>query len=333
MTDTSQSTPSAPSAPSAPAEVYVGIDVAKAALDIYVDPTGQTLRVDNTPAGIRQLVDLLRRLPVRLVLIEATGRYHRRLAADLLDADIPITVVNPRQARDFAKAIGKLAKTDRIDAAVLARFARLGHHRRAEKTSVAAEQLDQRVTRRRQIVRMLADERARLEAVTDRLAIRTVRRVMRVLEQQREDLDRDIAALIEADDTWRGRGEILRSVPGVGANTAHQLVADLPELGTLNRQQISALVGVAPLNCDSGALRGQRHIRGGRADVRGTLYMAAFNAKRCNPVIRTFAERLKRNGKPFKVILTACMRKLLTILNVMVKTGQHWNDRLIPVAP
>lgn len=312
-------------------EVYVGIDVSKTRLDVYIDPTGQTLSVDNTPAGIRSLLaTTLKTLNVKLVLVEATGRYERRLAADLLEAGIPVTVVNPRQARDFAKSLGKLAKTDKIDAKVLAQFAKLGHHRLAEKTPENLVLLDQRVTRRRQVVAMLATEKTRLEQLDDRLAIRTVKRVMRVLDQQREDLDRDIARMIESDDDWRNKAQILDSAPGVGPDTANQLVVDLPELGRLNRQQIAALVGVAPINCDSGSMRGQRHIRGGRADVRTTLYMAAYNAMRCNPAIKAFAERLKRAGKPFKVIATACMRKLLTILNVMIKTNQHWNPELFP---
>ena len=212
--------------------------MSKARLDVYVDPTGQRLAVDNTPDGIRQLVELLRSLPVELVLLEATGRYHRRLAADLLDAGVPVAVVNPRQARDFARSLGKPAKTDRIDARVLAAFARLGHHRLAEAAPAGLGELGQRVTRRRQVVRMLASEQARLEALTDRLAVRTAHRVVRVLEQQREDLDRDIArgggashARIESDDGWRRRSEALDSVPGVGRDTANQLVVDLPEPG------------------------------------------------------------------------------------------------------
>jgi transposase len=308
--------------------VYVGIDVSKARLDVHIDPSGQVFSADNTPGGIATLLGSLRPLNVKLVLIEATGRYERRLAADLLEADIPVTVVNPRQARDFAKSLGKLAKTDRLDAAVLAQFAKLGHHRLAEKTPVHRDLLDQRVTRRRQVVQMLATEKTRLEQLDDKLAIRTVRKVMRVLDQQREDLDREIATLIESDDDWRNKARILDSAPGIGPDSANQLVVDLPELGKLSRQQIAALAGLAPLNCDSGMMRGQRHIRGGRSDVRTTLYMLAFNAMRCNEPIRVFAERLKQAGKPFKVVVTACMRKLLTILNVMVKTNQHWNPKL-----
>jgi transposase len=309
-------------------EVHVGIDVSKARLDVYIDPLGQSLSLENSPAGIALLLKTLKSLNVKLVLIEATGRYERRLAADLLEAAIPVTVVNPRQARDFARSLGKLAKTDQIDARVLAQFAKLGHHRLAEKIPQALRELDERVTRRRQVVAMLAVEKTRLEQLSDKLAVRTVKKVMRVLDQQREDLDRDIAKLIESDDDWRNKAQILDSVPGVGPDTANQLVADLPELGKLNRQQIAALVGVAPMNCDSGSMRGQRHIRGGRADVRTTLYMAAYNAMRCNPAIHAFAERLKQAGKPFKVIATAAMRKLLTILNVMVKNNQHWNPEL-----
>jgi transposase len=309
------------------APVFVGIDVSKAILDVHVDPTGQTLHVPNDPGGFEHIRRLLDKLQVQRVLMEATGRYERRLAADLLEAQLPVVIVNPRRARDFAKSLGKLAKTDRIDAATLAVFARQDHHRLAEKTSKEQDELDQRVTRRRQVVRMLATEKTHLEQVTDKLTIRSVKKVIRVLEQQREDLDRDIAKRIESDDDWKKRSEILDSVPGVASDTANQLVVDLPELGKLNRQKIAVLVGVAPLNNDSGNKHAPRHIRGGRADVRTTLYMAAFNAMRCNAVIRAFAQRLKAAGKPFKVVVTACMRKLLGILNTLVKTGQHWNPK------
>jgi transposase len=311
------------------APVFVGIDVSKATLDVHVDPTGQSLHVPNDSEGFGRIRRLLDPFQVKRVLMEATGRYERRLAADLLEADLPVVIVNPRQARDFAKSLGKLAKTDSIDAATLAVFAQQNHHRLAEKTSKEQEELDQRVTRRRQVVRMLATEKTHLEQVTDKLTMRSVKKVIRVLEQQREDLDRDIAKRIESDDDWKKRSEILDSVPGVGTDTANQLVVDLPELGKLNRQKIATLVGVAPLNNDSGGKHMPRHIRGGRADVRATLYMAAFNAMRCNEVIRAFAQRLKAAGKPFKVVVTACMRKLLGILNVMVKNGQHWNPKPI----
>jgi len=309
-------------------ELYVGVDVSKARLDVYVDPTGQAFAVDNNAEGIASLLDQLKLLNVRRVLLEATGRYERRLAAELLAAGIPVIVVNPRQARDFARSMGKLAKTDKIDATVLASFARQPHHRLAEKTPEKLQDLDQRVTRRRQVVQMLATEKTRLDQVTDKVALASIKKVIRLLDQQCQDLDRDIAGLIESDDDWRNKARILDSVPGVGPLTANHLVTDLPELGKLNRERIAALVGVAPMNCDSGTFRGQRHIQGGRADVRTTLYMAAFNAMRLNPTIKKFADRLKAAGKPFKVVVTACMRKLLTIMNVMVKNNEHWKPQI-----
>jgi transposase len=316
-----------------PTDAVAGIDVSKARLDVFVDPIGVTLSCDNAPAGITQIIELLRRHNVRLVLIEATGRYERRLAADLLEAGIAVTVVNPRQARDFAKAIGRLAKTDRIDAATLAAFARLGCHRLAERTPEHRRQLDELVTRRRQLVQMLAQEKVRKHQLTDARALRSVAKITRLLEQQREDLDRLIAQLIEQDDDWHNTSRILDSVPGIGPDTAHQLTVELPELGKLNRQEIAALVGLAPYNCDSGSsVRGPRHIRGGRKHCRATLYMAAFNAIRFSPKLRAFHDKLKAAGKPYKLILTACMRKLLTILNVMVKNNTHWDEAKLQLA-
>jgi transposase len=313
-----------------PAASFVGIDVAKDHLDVHVRPDGSAWRVTNDEAGIAALVTRLQELRPAALVLEATGGYEIAVVAALATASLAPAVVNPRQARRFAEGVGRLAKTDAIDAACLAAFARAGsgRHRRLEKEPQGRQRLEQLVTRRRQVVAMLASEKARLEHLDDKLAVRSVAKVARVLEQQREDLDRRIAALVEADDTWSGRSAALDSVPGVGPDTANQLVVGLPELGKLNRQQIAALAGVAPFNCDSGTLRGQRHIRGGRADVRAVLYMAAFNAMRYNPAVRDFADRLKAAGKPFKVIATAAMRKLLTILNVMVKNNQHWNPEL-----
>ena len=305
--------------------VYVGIDVSKAKLDVCLLPSGQTLVVDNNTAGIRQLVELLRKQPrVERCLLEATGRYERRCAADLLEAGFNVAVVNPRQARDFARCLGRLAKTDRLDAATLAEFAKLAHVRSSEKIPENRALLDDLITRRRQVTQMLAAEKTRREGLVHRKALASVDKVIRLLDQQREDLDREIAKLIESDDDWKNRRDLLSSVPGVGNTTASQLVADLPELGKLNRQQIAALVGVAPLNRDSGTLRGHRSIFGGRADVRTGLYMATLSAMRCNPIIRPFAQRLLAAGKAFKVAMIACMRKLVTILNVMVKNNEHW---------
>jgi len=305
--------------------LFVGIDVSKARLDVCILPTNQTLAVDNDAQGVAKLVDLLAAQPVRQVVIEATGRYERRVAADLVTAGVCVAVVNPRQARDFARALGKLAKTDAIDAKVLAQFAQVGHLRPCEKQPENRDLLQQHINRRRQVVGMLVMEKNRLDAHTDKPIVAMIRKVIRVLEQQREDLDRQIAKLIESDDDWRSRRDLLSSVPGIGDTTASQLVTDLPELGKLNRQQIAALVGVAPINRDSGQWRGQRFTFGGRAAIRRALYMAAIVAMRFNPAIKPFAQRLKQAGKPFKKIVVACIRKLLTILNVMVRNNQHWN--------
>jgi len=313
---------------SAPSPVFVGIDVSKARLDVHILPLGRVLAFDNDAAGCQKLVEQLRPLGVSLVVMEATGRYQRRAAADLISAQIPVAVVNPRQARDFARSLGKLAKTDAIDAEVLARFAGVGHLRTCEKQPENAAFLDDRITRRRQVIAMLNAEGNRLAGMIDKTTIRMIKRVIRLLEQQREDLDRQIATLIESDDDWRGKRDLLQSVPGVGSTTANGLVAELPELGKLSRQQIAALVGVAPMNHDSGTMRGQRAICGGRASVRCTLYMAAFNAMRYNPLIEAFSGRLSAAGKPFKVVVTAAMRKLLTILNAIIKSNTPWRNGL-----
>jgi transposase len=275
--------------------VHVGIDVSKARLEICCLPTSQTLAVDNDEKGIARLVALLlRQQTVSRVLLEATGRYERRVASELLEAGFNVAVVNPRQARDFARALGKLAKTDRIDAHTLAQFAQLGHARSCEKQPQKHAILDDLVTRRRQVTQMLVAEKTRSQVPQEKLTRGMIAKVVRLLEQQREDLDRRIAQLIESDDDWRNRRDLLTSVPGVGDVTAGQIVAELPELGKLNRQQIAALVGVAPLNRDSGMMRGRRGIFGGRASVRCTLYMAAFSAMTWNPVIHRFAERLRQ---------------------------------------
>lgn len=312
--------------------VHVGIDVAKAKLDVCLLPSGQRLSVANDEQGIAQVIVLLQQHPVALVLLEATGRYERRAASELLEAGFNVAVVNPRQARDFARALGKLAKTDTIDAATLAAFAQLGHAHRCEKQPEKRTLLDDLVTRRRQVTQMIAMEKTRQQIPQDKRTRGMIAQVIRLLEQQREDLDRRIAELIESDDDWKNKRDLLISVPGIGQTTASQLVADLPELGKLNRQQIAALVGVAPVNRDSGLMRGKRSIFGGRATVRCVLYMAAFSAMRFNPVIRRFAERLSKAGKPFKVVVVAAMRKLLTILNSMLKENQPWDSGKLQTA-
>lgn len=317
--------------PQPPPPAHVGVDVSKAHLDacvLHADGRAEPRRFANDPAGAAALAALLGGLPggVTYCLLEATGTYHRACAAGLLDAGLPVAVVNPRQARDFAKSTGRLAKTDAIDALALAHFARLRPGRAAERTPENTAALAELTCRRRQLVGMLAAERTRAEALAGAFAKASVAAVSGLLEAQRDAVDAEIAALVEADDDWRSRRDLLVTVPGVGAGTANALVAGLPELGRLGRGALAALVGVAPMNCDSGATRGRRSIRGGRDHVRCALYMAAFNAVRFNPVIAAYAARLRAAGKAYKVVLVACMRKLLTILNVMVRENMPWRS-------
>lgn len=309
--------------------VFVGIDVAKARLDVFVDQgaTGRSFAVENTLEGVRQVIERLADEPVRLVVIEATGRYHRRLAVDLMLAGVPVAVVNPRHVRDFARALGRLAKTDAIDARTLADFGRSTQPRASTKPSENQPLLSNLTARRRQVTQMLIAEKNRLAEADDRTTAAMIHKVIRLLDQQREDLDRQIARLIESDDDWNQRLRLLASVPGVGQTSAAQLVAEMPELGRLGRRQIGALAGVAPLNRDSGTMRGRRSIFGGRASVRCTLYMAAFNAVRCNTPLRAFAQRLRSAGKPYKVVMVAVMRKPLTILNTLIRENRPWQEK------
>lgn len=319
--------PAVPAAPDA-ARPVAGVDVSKDRLDLFVDTVGHRLRVDNDDAGVARLVEELRAYEVRLVVVEATGRYHRRVAAALLQAGINVAVVNPAHVRAFARASGKLEKTDRIDAEVLARFGRAMNPRVAVKVPANQAVLGDLVCRRRGLVQVRVAEANRAHDQLPALAARQSRRLLRLLEQQIEDLDREIAKLIEADDDWRDKAKVVDSVPGIGPDTANQLVVELPELGRLNRQEIAKLVGVAPLNCDSGRYRGQRKIGGGRAEVRTCLYMAAFNARQYCGRFGDYFDGLIARGKLYQVAMAACMRKLLVTLNQMVKTNTHWNPNL-----
>lgn len=311
----------------------VGIDVSKKTLDIFIDILNQQFTLDNTETAIAGLVDRLRDAKVRLVVIEATGRYHRRLAATLLAAGIDVSVVNPQRVREFAKAMGKLEKSDAIDAQVLAEFAR--------RIAPPSDQIQRKnqtllsdlVSRRRSLVQVRVAERNRAHDDLPRLAASQSKRLLRLIEQQIEDLDRAIARAIEADDDWHNKSQIIDSVPGIGPDSANQLIIDLPELGELNRQEIAKLAGVAPLNCDSGQFRGQRRIRGGRHDVRTTLYMLAHNAVLHCPRFRQYFACLKAKGKKHKVAMTACMRKLLITLNQMVKNNTLWNQNPVTETP
>lgn len=309
-----------------------GIDVSKKSLDVCIDSLDQPpqrFTLDNADQDIAtMLVRRLKDAHVRLVVIEATGRYHRRLAATLLAAGITTSVVNPQRAREFAKAMGKLEKSDRIDAMVLAAFGRQVQprpdHVRPEGHAVLADL----VSRRRSLVQLRVAEKNRAHDELPKLAARQSKALLRLIEQQVEDLDREIARQIEANDDWHNTSQIIDSVPGIGPDSANQLVVDLPELGRLNRQQIAKLVGVAPLARDSGAFKGQRSIRGGRRDVRVTLYMLAHNAVLHCPRFKQYFDQLIARGKRHKVAMTACMRKLLITLNQMVKTKTHWNQKI-----
>jgi transposase len=307
---------------------FAGIDVAKASLEMATWPASGSLTVNNDAAGIELLSQRLRALDHCLIVVEATGGYERTVVAALIEAGFAVALVNPRQVRDYARGIGVLAKTDRLDAEVLARFAREVQPQPLAKTSEKQRELDDLVTRRRQLVALRTMESNRCETTTSKLARQSIDKVLAVLNRQIERLETAIAHLIENDDDWRHKGQLLQSVPGIGPGTSATLIAELPELGQLNRQEIAALAGLAPYNHDSGRLRGQRSIWGGRSSVRAGLFMATLAARRCNPVIRRFAQRLQKAGKCFKVIMTACMRKLLIIMNVLVKTNTHWNPKI-----
>lgn len=311
--------------------VYVGIDVAKNSFEVAVSGETQTLNLGNDEAGHAELCQLLIPLNPRLVLLEATGGYEQDLALALAAAGLRVSVVNPRQARDFARCTGKLAKTDRIDAQALRAFAAMldagGHEPRALADEPQRE-LTALVVRRRQLVAMLVAERQRL-AVAHAKAKPSILRIMDAIAAQLQDVDGQLKTHIRAHHA--DLAGLLTSVKGVGPTTASTLLAQLPELGKLNRKQITALVGLAPINRDSGTLRGQRHIFGGRADVRRVLYVAALVGTRFNPVLKAFYARLLAAGKAKKVALVACMHKLLVILNAIARTKSPWSDEIAKV--
>jgi len=302
---------------------FIGIDVSKDQLDVAVRPTNEKMSFANEDDGIDMLIKRLLPFQPHLIVLEATGSYHQLVLGRLLACGLPAIAINPRQSRDFARAIGRLAKTDSIDANVLAEFA---DKIRPELRSIpdeATQQLDAICTRRRQLVTMLAAEKNRHHSGP--AAIRSqIKKHIVWLEKQINELQRDLDKLIRSTPAWREKDDLLRSCKGIGPTTSHTMLASLPELGTLSRHRIAALVGVAPFNSDTGKYRGQRHVQGGRIDVRCVLYMATLAAIRSNPVIRAFHHRLIAAGKAKKVAITACMRKLLTILNAMVRTNTRW---------
>src|SRR6266568_3181798 len=293
--------------------VFVGIDVAKAQLDLAQRPEGPGLSAANTESGIATVVAHLRIVKPTLIVLEATGGLERPLVRALVDATLPVVVVNPRQVRDFARATGQLAKTDALDAQVLARFGEAVKPQVRALRDAQAQALAALVNRRRQLVEMLTAEKNR-RANSPKVIHKGIDEHIRWLEKRLAGFDDELAALVRATPIWRERDELLRSVPGVGPVLATTLLAHLPELGALNRKQIAALAGLAPFNRDSGSLRGSRCIWGGRAQVRRVLYMATVSAVRSNPVIKNFYTQLRARGKYPKSALTACMRKLLVIL-------------------
>ena len=304
--------------------LFVGIDVSKERLDVAVRPTGETWQVPYDAEGIRSLTGCLRELAPHLVVVEATGGMELALAGELAAAQLSVAVVNPRHVRDFARAAGKLAKTDTLDAQVLAHFAEAMHPEPRPLPDASTQELGALVARRRQLVEMITAEKNRVRTATQRIRPK-VQEHIRWLQENLEDLDQDLGDSMRSSPMWKDKDELLQSTPGVGPVLSMTLLSGLPELGALNRGEIVALVGVAPFNRDSSTLRGKRKVWGGRGQVRAALYMAALVATRYNPVLRDFYQRLCAAGKPKKVALTACMRKLLTILNVMVKHHRHWN--------
>jgi transposase len=307
-------------------QTFIGIDVSKDRLDVHVRPSETSFAVARDGKGLADLVERLGPLDPYLVVLEATGGFEQTVAAALVAVGLPLAVVNPRQIRDFARATGQLAKTDALDAKAIALFA---ERVRPEPRPVPDEQaraLGELIARRRQLIEMMVAERNRRAQLSSRHLIKGIDQLLGLMQKQLSNLDREVGDSIRGTPAWRERDELLRSVPGVGDIVARTLIADLPELGRLDRKQIAALVGIAPLNRDSGKMRGRRTTWGGRAKVRCVLYMAALVASRHNPVLAAFYQHLLRAGKAKKLALTAVMRKLLTILNAMVRDNRRWQN-------
>ena len=309
-------------------ETFVGVDIAKDSLDVCFLAADKRFTTTNDQAGFRQLLQELPTVGSCLIVAEATGGYQREMVAELIAAGHQVAVVNPRQVRDFARGLGILAKTDRLDAEVIARFGQQAKPRPTEKMPEKQDELQQLVVRRRQLIDLRTAENNRLPLARSKSVIKSIRSMVEQLQKKIRQIEKEITDLVESDDQLQCHATLMKSVPGVGAVTAAALLAELPELGRLNRQEIAALAGLAPFNRDSGKFHGRRSIWGGRRAVRKALYMAALTARRCNPVIRALSQRLEAAGKPFKVVLTACMRKLLVILNTIVKNNSVWNNKL-----
>lgn len=313
--------------PSTPKEApLVGIDVAKYKLDVARSDTGEVVTTTNNAKGIAKLVSQIVELRPRLVVIEATGGYERAALDALLDAGVPVALAQPAHVRHMAKALGVLAKTDAIDARVLIEYARHAAPRLAEKRSKNREELEGLITCRRQLVESRTLHRNQLGVTRSTPARRAIEAVIESIDAEIEGLEERVRTLIESDDDLSTPDKLIRTIPGVGPVLSATLLAELLELGSIGGAQISALVGVAPFNRESGRMKGRRAIRGGRASVRSTLYMAAVTAIRCNPVIRAFADRLKAAGKPSKVVIVAAMHKLIRYINVMIRDRIEWSQ-------
>lgn len=308
-------------------ETYVGIDVSKDSLEVALRPSNTVQSFTNDEEGIAEILQLLRPQSPALIVLEATGKYERQVARALAVEGLPFNVINPRQARAFARATGILAKTDRIDALLLARFAETLRPEARSLKDEQTEALGELVTRRRQIVEMITAEKNRHAMATEKRVRRDIQVHIRWMEKRLDDLNDDIDQWIRQSPLWREKDQLLQSVTGVGPVLASTILGSLPELGTLNRKQIAALVGVAPFNRESGRHKGKQKIQGGRSAVRSVLYMGTVAGIRSNPVLRSFYERLVAKGKPKKLALTACMRKLLVILNTMIKNGTRWQNQ------
>jgi transposase len=305
-------------------EHFVGIDVAKDRLDVHLRPSTESFAVARDSEGLAQLVDRLRVLAPQLVVMEATGGYETIVASAVAAARLPLAVVNPRQIRDFARATGKLAKTDAIDAAAIAHFAEAVRPPARPIADAQAQALGELVARRRQVIEMMVAERNRRRRATQGRVLKAIDRHLELLQSELSELDRDIDGAIRNSPAWQADADLLASVPGVGPATLRTLIAELPELGHLDRRKIAALVGVAPINRDSGTLRGRRMIAGGRLVVRTALFMATLVASRCNPIIAPYYAKLRTAGKTGKQALIACMRKLIVILNAILRDRKPW---------
>ncbi len=307
-------------------ETFVGIDVSKDSLEVALRPSNTVQSFTNDDEGIAQLIESLRPQQPALIVLEATGKYERPVARALAVEGLLFNIINPRQGRAFARATGVLAKTDRIDALLLARFAEMLQPEARSLKDEQTEALSDLVIRRRKIVERITAEKNRLALATKHVR-RDIQVHIRWMEKRLEDINNDIDELIRQSPLWRQKDKLLQSVTGVGPVLASTILASLPELGSLNRKQIAALVGVAPFNRESGRYKGKQKIQGGRASVRNVLYMGTVAGIRSNPVLRSFYERLVAKGKPKKLAITACMRKLLVILNTMLKNRTCWQNQ------